>query len=418
VNLKTTITIEKMDNKININNYEEFAIDYIDGNLDEITLKHFEEFLNQNPAIKSEMEDLGDFTIEAPENTFNNKFNLKESGIGNVSYCEYLCISDIEGSITLTEKSELENIFNERPELLNEYKQFIKAKLEAGETGFSSKYELKESGIESISYLEYLFISQIERTITEKEQTELNKILAKNSKLVTEQEQFNKINLVANENIVFPNKANLKHSNVINFKTVGTVISALAAMLIIFFGVKTVFTNDSNQANQCISSSDVNFFRNIIKIQEDSVKINDLEYNYNLYNEVIVEQEIIDTISDNIENQFESFQYEEAIAFENPLEKNIDLKLSILDETVLDFPNYQQPNQDYYSEIDRTAQADKGIKTQNVVDFIVKQYNVLTENDVSMKVDIDKENKCYGIELNDKNYDFCLNDKFTSRRSF
>lgn len=407
-----------MDNKININNYEEFALDYIDGNLDEITLKYFEEFLNKNPEIKNEIEDLGDFTIEAPENTFNDKFNLKKSGIKDVSYCEYLCISDIEGSITSAEKYELENIFSEKPELLNDYKQFIKAKLEVEQTDFSSKYELKESGIETVSYLEYLFISQIEGTITEKEQTELNKILAKNSELVTEQKQFNKTNLISNENIVFPNKINLKHSNVINFKTVGTVISLLAAILIIFIGVKTIFTNNSNRANKCISSNDINFNRNIITIPKDSVEINNLGNNHNQHNEVIVEQETIDTISNNTENQLEDFQYEDAIALEKPLEKNINLQLSKLDVNDVKFPIYQQPNQNYYPEYKRTAKADKKIKTQDVVDFVVKQYNILTENDVTVKVDIDKKNKCYGIEINDKNYDFCLNDKLPSKIKF
>lgn len=407
-----------MDNKININNYEEFALDYIDGNLDEITLKYFEEFLNKNPEIKNEIEDLGDFTIEAPKNTFNDKFNLKESGIENISYCEYLCISDIEGSITSAEKYELENIFSEKPELLNDYKQFIKAKLEVEQTEFSSKYELKESGIETVSYLEYLFISQIEGTISEKEQTELNKILAKNSELVTEQKQFNKTNLISNENIVFPNKINLKHSNVINFKTVGTVISLLAAILIIFIGVKTIFTNNSNRANKCISSNDINFNRNIITIPKDSVEINNLGNNHNQHNEVIVEQETIDTISNNTENQLEDFQYEDAIALEKPLEKNINLQLSKLDVNDVKFPIYQQPNQNYYPEYKRTAKADKKIKTQDVVDFVVKQYNILTENDVTVKVDIDKKNKCYGIEINDKNYDFCLNDKLPSKIKF
>ncbi|MBN2890753.1 MAG: hypothetical protein JXL97_02710 [Bacteroidales bacterium] len=479
-----------MNKPININNYEQFAIDYMEGNLDEATKKAFEDFLKQNPTIKEEIEDLLDFKLSPEvELNFEDKLDLKKSGIEEISLCEYLCIADIEGTITSDEQAQLEEIFNENPELLKEYKQFIKTKLEVERTKYpSSKHELKQSEIEEISYIEYLFISKLEGTITNEESIELDKILnenpdlqkkygdfsnlklepevienpiasdnlkmseieevsyieylliakaegtisnnenielnnilSKNIKFNNDLEQYQNLKLEADKDIIYPNKGDLKHSNKATIRTIGTVISALAAMFIIFFGIKAFIGNNNPvSGNSCIVSTEKRFHREIIQI-DNKENVNEIinetndTYFQNNYNQVIVEENITDTTSTKNDEYFESNNYEQILAYEDFEEKEINLKLTQLKEhkrRYSDIPkSYVIPN-----EYEMIAEADKGNKAQKVVDFLVTTYNGLTENDVTMKVEIDEKNKCYGIEVNEKNYEICFADnKFLNK---
>ena len=42
--------------KININNYEEWMIDYIEGNLSDAQVKEMQEFLTFHPELKAELD--------------------------------------------------------------------------------------------------------------------------------------------------------------------------------------------------------------------------------------------------------------------------------------------------------------------------------------------------------------------------
>lgn len=474
-----------MKNLININNYEEFALDYMEGNLDDNTKSLFEQFLNDNPEVKEELEGLLDFTVLPDEVSFELKLVLKKSEIEDVSRCEYLCISDIEGTITKEEKSELENIFSDNPELLNDYKQFVKTKLEKDYISYPfEKYKLKQSGIENLSYVEYLFISKLEGTLTSEEEVELEKIIESNSELRTQNNTYSKLklqpekvslpfsklelktsdienisyidNLIiakaegvisekenkeleqiisgnkklqslvseyqnlklkADESIVYPNKKELKRSNVVNIRRATVVISTLAAMLIVFFGVKNVFNADplSPQFERATYFTFDGFqSRNIFTpVDKDTVTneeiIIDNTYDYQMYAEEKIVQDTIqnENIIDDI-----YIEGQQVFAFEEVKEKKINTKLTVLKEHKRRYANIPMSN--YYDnsyDYQAIAAVDESSNIQKVVNFVVNQYNTLTENDVSMKVDIDKENKCYGLEINEKNYEICLEDK-------
>jgi len=65
---------------INKENFELFAIDFIDGNLDTETRSEMIAFLERNPDIKNEIEELSNPIILEADNaiTFNNKASLKK----------------------------------------------------------------------------------------------------------------------------------------------------------------------------------------------------------------------------------------------------------------------------------------------------------------------------------------------------
>lgn len=71
--------------KININNYEEWMIDYIEGNLSDAQVKEMQEFLTFHPELKAEL-DLFNETKLQPDTTvvFENKESLKKAVGGRV----------------------------------------------------------------------------------------------------------------------------------------------------------------------------------------------------------------------------------------------------------------------------------------------------------------------------------------------
>lgn len=69
---------------INKNNYELYAIDYLEGTLDVSTQKAMDQFLTQNPTIQSELDEMQEYVLVADKTiVFENKAALKQPvGIG------------------------------------------------------------------------------------------------------------------------------------------------------------------------------------------------------------------------------------------------------------------------------------------------------------------------------------------------
>ncbi len=133
--------------KINIHNYEKYAIDYLEGNLDIETRKEFELFLSENPQVAEELNDIETITLSRPNITFENKDFLKKSEIEDISYVEYLIISEIEGLATDKEKQELKELIESDSRIKLLYKQFLNTKLSPETVIFEDKNKLKKTKV-------------------------------------------------------------------------------------------------------------------------------------------------------------------------------------------------------------------------------------------------------------------------------
>ncbi len=89
--------------KITRHNYETFLIDHIDGNLDAETRKELLLFLEQNPDIKNEFENLEDVTISAGDMKMPGKSELKKAD-ETISEFDKRCIAFIENDMSEREK--------------------------------------------------------------------------------------------------------------------------------------------------------------------------------------------------------------------------------------------------------------------------------------------------------------------------
>lgn len=121
---------KKSKMEININNYEVYVIDFIDGMLNEIDTANLLIFLDQNPALKEEFEMLINSSnlIPLEHNSFESSSLLKPTNINVNNYTEKL-IAFIENDLSQIEKEVLLSEINRYPELKKEYELFLITKL-------------------------------------------------------------------------------------------------------------------------------------------------------------------------------------------------------------------------------------------------------------------------------------------------
>ena len=99
--------------KINKHNYEEYLLDYLEGNLSREVAGEVRAFLEQNPDIKAESEELLDCSLDIENYKFDNKDLLKKNpnyDIEGISKFEQLSIAQLEGELSLNETEQLKKL--------------------------------------------------------------------------------------------------------------------------------------------------------------------------------------------------------------------------------------------------------------------------------------------------------------------
>ena len=128
---------------INRNNYEIYAIDYLEGKLTGEKLQEFENFLRLNPDIAAELEELAGIRLQPDSIVFKPKDSLKKSPVPGITYFDYLCISHLEGTATKDEQKELAKIIKSDPEKARIFEQYQKTVLQAPAVFYPYKNKLK-----------------------------------------------------------------------------------------------------------------------------------------------------------------------------------------------------------------------------------------------------------------------------------
>ncbi|MBN1822386.1 MAG: hypothetical protein JXR31_13205 [Prolixibacteraceae bacterium] len=132
--------------KISRNNYEAFFLDYLEGNLEEIYVDEFIEFLQQNPDLKEELENFRAIAIDSSEEKFPNKKNLYKEKYDSVPLFNNTSVGFLENDLTESERSEFEEYLNKHPEKQKDFQLFQKTKLVADDSViFKKKSSLRKS---------------------------------------------------------------------------------------------------------------------------------------------------------------------------------------------------------------------------------------------------------------------------------
>ena len=104
--------------RISRENYEEWMIDFVDGNLSPADEAEVHDFLELNPDVREELEEFENIVLE-PENipSYEEKLSLKKSdpSIKGLNRNEYLFIKKTENLLTKAEQKEYETLLSVYP---------------------------------------------------------------------------------------------------------------------------------------------------------------------------------------------------------------------------------------------------------------------------------------------------------------
>ncbi len=124
---------------INRHNYEAFLLDYLEQNLSPNTVAELMVFLEQNPDLKEEFDEIQAFEVlEATPVNFDNKTTLKKDALDN------LMIAEIEGINTSQETKTLKHILKVDKTAKNNFQLFQQTKLKSKKIIFKDKNALKK----------------------------------------------------------------------------------------------------------------------------------------------------------------------------------------------------------------------------------------------------------------------------------
>jgi len=141
-----------MDRSFDINrsNYESFVIDYLDGNLSVEASRYFDKFLEDNPDIREEIQDLNDAILSPEHVEFEAKIQLKKKSVNAVddinedNYEEFF-VASAEGDLNSDQNSNLEKFISANYHLAEDFNLYKILKLTPdNEVIFSGKEDLKQ----------------------------------------------------------------------------------------------------------------------------------------------------------------------------------------------------------------------------------------------------------------------------------
>lgn len=129
--------------KIDRSNYEIWLIDWLDGNLSDLKAEELKTFLNGNPELREEFDELVKINLKPSEKTFPHKNQLKKSTADlPLAQFEYLCVAYLENDLSVAQQTELKEIIDLDPEKKRSFELIQKTKLAPAGDGYKHKNQL------------------------------------------------------------------------------------------------------------------------------------------------------------------------------------------------------------------------------------------------------------------------------------
>jgi hypothetical protein len=126
--------------QINRSNYELWFIDWLDGKLNNIQAESLMHFLDENPDLKEEIDEINSLKLRPSEKIFPHKNRLKKSS-ANVtdSQFEYLCVAYHENDLPPEQSTELKVLVDHDPEKHKVFNLFRNTKLSPPSVSYKGK---------------------------------------------------------------------------------------------------------------------------------------------------------------------------------------------------------------------------------------------------------------------------------------
>jgi hypothetical protein len=147
--------------QIDRSNYEIWFIDWLDGNLNSLQTEQLKLFLNENPDLREEFNDLTPVTLSSTGVLFRNKDLLKKSppDLSPLQF-EYLCAACLENDLSDNQKSELKEIADAYPDKKRTFDLMQKTRIIPPKVSYKHKYILrKRTAVQKIIRLSVIGLS-------------------------------------------------------------------------------------------------------------------------------------------------------------------------------------------------------------------------------------------------------------------
>lgn len=228
---------------ISRNNYEAFFLDYIEGNLRADLHEELHVFLQANPDLASELDEMksfsevNDFSYLDDEVVFIGKESLKKGESSKEEdLLDELLAKELEGDLTKEETALLQRIAVDSSFVDKWRKLFALTKLKASNELFADKDVARIPESIDHSSIHELLIAHCEGDLTAEENLMLESLLASDSSLRTELSLYSLMRIKA-EAVEFPAKSSLyrKETPVIPLRRIyyGVAAAASVALLVV-----------------------------------------------------------------------------------------------------------------------------------------------------------------------------------------
>ncbi|MEX1188951.1 MAG: hypothetical protein WED33_06815 [Bacteroidia bacterium] len=267
--------------KINLTNYEAWLLDYSEGNLSPEDTAELLLFLQVNPEIEIDLNELDFVSINHEEEVeIEDKSSLYKGKNQVRGRFEELCLAYYDKDISASEKNELDHLLAQFPSFEKEFIAFGQAYLQP-EYGIDFKFKssLKKEFIASGSF-DDLAVKSLEGTISLGESAQLKVLVSGNSGLMKQMKAFEKTILIP-DSITYPNKNNLYRED----KRRGIIYSILAiaaSIAIVFSIISYVNTENSEKQGIAVTNPEIEIpIREALEIPADSLENIHLQDNIN-----------------------------------------------------------------------------------------------------------------------------------------
>jgi hypothetical protein len=120
--------------KIDLDNYEAYFLDFVEGRLDDSSTLEMLAFLRTHPELKEQLECFSDFRMEPLEISFAEKdvlkkFDFAEAPVSHHNFDDF-CIAYYEKILTTSESEKLFSFLEQHPEKWTDFNQFGKVTLQ------------------------------------------------------------------------------------------------------------------------------------------------------------------------------------------------------------------------------------------------------------------------------------------------
>ncbi len=139
--------------EININNYQEFMLDYFDGTLPEELVTQLHKLVATHQQIHDEIEEYQNITLSAGVQHYEPKASLYRTGCNDMELQEsdFLMVKELEDGLTQQESARFEMLKNNNHTLVLEQELMAKTILTPDKATFANKSKLKRIRMASVT---------------------------------------------------------------------------------------------------------------------------------------------------------------------------------------------------------------------------------------------------------------------------